>query len=86
VKISTEEVDRIRRTPYAGTAVRDREQSAAPAEDEVERVAELVAGAPDTRDELVESIKARIEAGTYHVSSEEVADLMVRRAFADRIR
>lgn len=40
---------------------------------------------PD-RDDLVRSIKAEVEAGTYHRSGEEIAVAMGRRALADRIR
>ena len=40
---------------------------------------------PD-RDEMVASIKARIEAGEYDVSGEDVADAMIRRAIADKVK
>ncbi|MBI2843698.1 MAG: flagellar biosynthesis anti-sigma factor FlgM [Armatimonadetes bacterium] len=41
---------------------------------------------PDTRDELVEELRSRIESGEYNVSGEDVADMMMRRRAADRIR
>lgn len=53
---------------------------------EVQRVKHLVNEMPDTRAELVESIKARVESGAYAVSGEEIADLMIRRALADHMR
>jgi negative regulator of flagellin synthesis FlgM len=41
---------------------------------------------PDTRDEIVEELKERIRKGEYKVSGEEIADMMLRRRAADRIR
>ena len=41
---------------------------------------------PDTRDELVEDLKRRIQNGEYDVSGEEIAEMMMRRLAADRIR
>ena len=40
---------------------------------------------PD-REDRVSELKARIEAGEYSVTSAEIADAMVRRSIADRIR
>lgn len=42
--------------------------------------------APDTRDDLVTQLKAQIDGGTYQVSGKDIADQMLRRAQADRIR
>ena len=39
---------------------------------------------PDVRVDRVQALKAQIEAGQYHVSGEDIADLMIRRALADR--
>ena len=44
-----------------------------------------VAAAPDTRDALVASLKAQIEAGTYSVSADDIASQMMRRALADML-
>lgn len=41
---------------------------------------------PDVREEIVADLKARIEKGEYKVSGEEIADMMMRRLRADRIR
>lgn len=38
------------------------------------------------REEMVADLKARIEAGTYNPSGDDIADTMIRRAIADRIR
>lgn len=45
-----------------------------------------VDAAPDTRDDLVAKLKAQIDGGTYQVSGKDIADQMLRRAQADRIR
>lgn len=44
-----------------------------------------VMDAPD-REEMIESLKERIAAGTYNPSAEDIVDTMVRRAIADRMR
>ena len=41
---------------------------------------------PDTRDDIVEELRRRIESGEYKVSGEDVADMMMRRRAADRLR
>ena len=38
---------------------------------------------PDVREERVAALKAQIENGTYNVSGEDIADLMIRRTLAD---
>lgn len=53
---------------------------------EIQQAKKAVDALPDVREELVEALKARIESGDYQVSGEEIADLMIRRAYADRIR
>lgn len=46
--------------------------------------AEVVA-MPD-REAMIADLKARIEAGTYNPTGEQIVDGMIRRAIADRIR
>jgi negative regulator of flagellin synthesis FlgM len=41
---------------------------------------------PDIRQDMVDSLKQQIQEGTYKVSGEEIADMMIRRRQADRIR
>ena len=41
---------------------------------------------PDTRDEIVEDLRRKIKSGEYKVSGQEVAEMMLRRRAADRIR
>lgn len=38
------------------------------------------------REEAIADLKARIEAGTYNPTGDEIADAMIRRSIADRIR
>src|SRR5579872_4398288 len=53
---------------------------------EIQKVKAQVDKTPDVREDLVQSLKARIESGTYNVSGADIADLMVRRTFADTVR
>lgn len=46
--------------------------------------AEVIA-MPD-RDQMVADLKARIEAGEYNPTGDEIADAMIRRNIADKIR
>ena len=50
---------------------------------EVRRVTELIKQLPEVREDRVQALKAQFESGTYHVSSEDIADLIIRRALAD---
>lgn len=47
---------------------------------------EALKSIPDTRDEIVEDLKRRIQAGEYRVSGEDIADMMMRRRAADKVR
>lgn len=47
---------------------------------------EALKSVPDTRDDIVEDLRKRIAEGEYKVSGEDVADMMMRRRAADRIR
>ncbi len=48
-------------------------------------VTHKVVDMPD-RDAMVAELKAKIEAGEYNPTSEEIADAMVRRAIADSVK
>ena len=50
----------------------------------VDSVAANVMAMPD-RQEVINALKARIDAGTYNPTSEEIVDGMVRRAIADHL-
>lgn len=51
----------------------------------VKQVTREVIEMPD-REEMIAQLKARIEAGEYNPSGDEIADTMIRRAVADRIQ
>lgn len=51
----------------------------------IEQTAKDVLAMPD-REEMIANLKARIEAGEYNPTGQEIADSMVRRMMADRIR
>ena len=38
------------------------------------------------REDQIADLKARIEAGTYNPTGDEIADAMIRRSIADRVR
>jgi flagellar biosynthesis anti-sigma factor FlgM len=40
---------------------------------------------PAGREQFVNSLKQQVEAGTYNVSSSNIADMMLRRASADKV-
>ncbi len=98
MRISNEELRRIAEQGNAGTTVQERQTQA---EDFVRREASVISAlespdmkmisealtlVPDTRDQIVASLKERIESGAYHVSGVQIAEMMVRRALADRMR
>ncbi|GIK31412.1 MAG: flagellar biosynthesis anti-sigma factor FlgM [Chlorobi bacterium] len=51
----------------------------------VKRLTREIIEMPD-RDDFVAEIKARIEKGEYKPTGEEIADAMIRRSIADRVR
>ena len=54
-----------------------------PSAQEVQQIKRLVNQLPDVREDRVRALKAQVENGTYHVSGEDIADLMIRRTLAD---
>ncbi|HHW54839.1 MAG: flagellar biosynthesis anti-sigma factor FlgM [bacterium] len=52
---------------------------------EIQRVKELARQAPDVRREKVEEVKGQIEAGTYKVSGEEIAEKLLSRLLVDEL-
>lgn len=51
----------------------------------VKELARRVNEMPD-RDDFITELKARIAAGTYSPTGDEIAEAMIRRAIADRVR
>jgi anti-sigma28 factor (negative regulator of flagellin synthesis) len=47
---------------------------------------EALADVPDTREEFVAELKERIQKGEYNVSGSDIAEMMLRRLAADKIR
>lgn len=57
-----------------------------PVSEEARRVAGLAAEGEEVREQVVASLRAQIEAGDYFVTGEQIAEMMVRRFLADRVR
>ena len=53
---------------------------------DIQKARQAVQQTPEVRDNLVNNLKSRIESGTYQVSGSDIADLMIRRSYADQIR
>jgi anti-sigma28 factor (negative regulator of flagellin synthesis) len=54
-------------------------------QDMVRELTATVASMPE-REDIVNQLRARIEAGTYHPSAQDIVQGMVRRAIADQVR
>lgn len=55
-------------------------------EQAIEVAKEALKDVPDVREDQVEEIRAKIESGEYKLDSDAIAEMMVRRMKADRIR
>ena len=53
---------------------------------EIKMVTDAVTQQPEVREQVVASLRERIEAGTYVVSGQEIAEMLLRRLLADRMR
>jgi len=51
----------------------------------IKEVTKAVTEMPDREDRIAE-VKAQIEAGTYNPTGDEIADAMIRRSIADKMR
>ncbi|GAB4457239.1 MAG: hypothetical protein OHK0029_16670 [Armatimonadaceae bacterium] len=54
--------------------------------EEARRLSDTLAETSDVRDDVVASLRARIESGNYLVTGEGIAEMMVRRLLADQVR
>lgn len=54
--------------------------------EESREIAEKVETQQDHREEIIASLRNRIEAGTYFVTGEQIADMLLRRLLADRMQ
>jgi len=88
MRISDNEIKKLQDGHYAivsdivdlGQALKSRQENA----DLIQHVTAEVIAMPD-REELIADLKARIEAGAYNPTGDEIADAMIRRSIADRI-
>ena len=89
MRISDIEVKKIRSGHYAvvsdivelGQTIETREKNA----EHIKQVTAEVIAMPD-REDLIADLKARIEAGTYNPTGDQIADAMIRRSIADSIQ
>lgn len=54
-----------------------------PSAQEIHQIRQYIDRLPDTRADRVQELKAQVENGTYQISGNDVADLIIRRALAD---
>ena len=87
------QVRRVADTPALGsiTTAPARGSSAAqveisPEAREIQRVVDRVAQEPEIREDIVASLRERIQSGTYGVSGEQIGEMMLRRLLADLVR
>jgi anti-sigma28 factor (negative regulator of flagellin synthesis) len=85
MRISDIEVNKILNGEYAlvdfETSIQTRDKDA----DLIKQVTAEVIAMPE-RDELIAELKARIQSGSYNPTGDEIADAMIRRSIADRIK
>jgi len=85
MKISDAQIQVILRSPSAA-AVEHLSENAIHTDNElISQVTQSVMAMPD-REEMIETLRAQIAAGTYNPTANEIAEAMIRRAIADRIR
>lgn len=94
MRISNEELQRIAYSNPSSVAVESSGSSrvsevnvvASLESQDMKMITEALALVPDIREQVVASLKERIESGSYQVSGEQIAEMMVRRSLADRVR
>ncbi len=69
----------------AGAAKTD-ELSISPRASEVRKLKEVIAAMPDERADKVEALSKQIAEGTYEVKAADIAEMMLRRSIADRLK
>ena len=99
MRISTEEVSRLlsdtarerssatlTAVPPSGRSIQSRQAAqvdVSAAAQEVLQIKKQISQLPDVRADRVQALKAQVESGTYHVSGQDIADLIIRRTLAD---
>ncbi|QYK52779.1 MAG: flagellar biosynthesis anti-sigma factor FlgM [Fimbriimonadaceae bacterium] len=85
MKISTQQIEQIQKgEPIAKHKV----EAAVIKLTDADLVADVTAkvNAMPDREDMIADLKARIEAGNYNPTGEEITETMIRRAIADRIK
>ncbi|HHY68592.1 MAG TPA: flagellar biosynthesis anti-sigma factor FlgM [Firmicutes bacterium] len=54
--------------------------------EDIEKIKEIVGKLPDVREDLIAPISKKVESGEYSVDAESVAEKMMGRLLADKIR
>jgi hypothetical protein len=54
--------------------------------DEARGIARGMDAISDVREDIVASLRERVESGSYHVSGEQIAEMLLRRMHADNLR
>lgn len=85
MKISTEQIQTILRGESPAQTKVDAAVIKLTDKELIQDVVAQVNEMPD-RDAVVAELKAKIEAGQYNPTGSDIADAMVRRAIADRIK
>jgi negative regulator of flagellin synthesis FlgM len=70
----------------SGAAAAAAEARISPEASEIQRVVGKVVGESDYREDVVAELRERIQSGTYHVTGQQIGEMMVRRMLADRVR
>ncbi len=99
MRISTEEVSRLlsdttrerssaplTAVSTSGRSIQSRQAAqvdVSAAAQEVLQIKKQISQLPDVREDRVQALKAQVESGTYHVSGQDIADLIIRRTLAD---
>lgn len=86
MQISDNEIKKLldSRNLVAAIVEIDEEHSRAADQQLVADITRKVVEMPDREDRIAE-LKAKIEAGTYSVTGEQIADSMIKRSIADRL-
>lgn len=88
MKVSLEQIEKVAQSGGRLTPAESEVDSAVIRLTDAETIARVVRAVeamPD-REDLVERLRAQVEAGTYRPPADEIVDAMVRRARADRVR
>ncbi|HVL39012.1 MAG TPA: flagellar biosynthesis anti-sigma factor FlgM [Fimbriimonadaceae bacterium] len=87
MRISDNEIKKVLSNPDVAKEIDQIGQENQLREDQplIEQLTQEIIEMPD-REEMIAELKAKIEAGEYNPTGDEIADAMIRRTIADRIR